>query len=113
MTDVRRMRREEMTTSEASLSDLEGGLALVVCCESGAIAQMLDEKQTFTLGRGGECSVVVVDNSVSRRHARLYFAGSWKVEDLGSRNGTVIDGRKLRAREAAPLALGSVLRFGS
>ena len=112
MTDTRGARQNDATTCETQLRDALGGLALVVSCKSGAVARMLHEASLFTLGRGSDCDIVIEDDSVSRRHARLSFAGGWRVEDLGSRNGTVVDGRKLHAGEAAPLAPGSVVRFG-
>ncbi len=48
---------------------------------------------------------------MSRRHAAIRRArGQWAVEDLGSRNGTRLDGRRLDG--TAPLQPGSVLRLG-
>ena len=50
---------------------------------------------------------------VSRRHFRLFRAdGTLMVEDLGSMNGTVLDGAALAAGAAAPLAAGARLRVG-
>ena len=50
---------------------------------------------------------------VSRRHFRLFRAdGTLMVEDLGSMNGTVLDGAPLAAGAAAPLASGARLRVG-
>ena len=42
------------------------------------------------------CDVVFHDNSVSRQHARIEIneEGEVTIEDLGSRNGTVVDGKK-------------------
>jgi pSer/pThr/pTyr-binding forkhead associated (FHA) protein len=56
---------------------------------------------------------VVAHATVSRRHARLSLAGeALQVEDLGSTNGTAVNGMALRA--GAPLALtaGAKLRLG-
>jgi two-component system response regulator AtoC len=103
----------DATTAEASLGDLAGGVALVVRCEGGSVAQLLHEGQAFTIGRGAECEVVIIDQSVSRRHARLSFAGGWRLEDLGSRNGTIVDGRRLGRGEQVALNLGSVASLGS
>jgi sigma-54 interacting transcriptional regulator/FHA domain-containing protein/regulatory Fis family protein len=51
------------------------------------------------------------DASISRRHARVgFFAGRWHVEDLGSRNGTWLDGVRVEGRVAA--AAPRVLRLG-
>ncbi|MFK7897127.1 MAG: FHA domain-containing protein [Myxococcota bacterium] len=49
----------------------------------------LDE---FFIGRGNDCRVRVYDPLVSRKHARVYHEqGGWLIEDLGSRNGTLVD----------------------
>jgi transcriptional regulator with GAF, ATPase, and Fis domain len=73
----------------------------------------LDERQTFVLGRGAECQVVIADHAVSRRHAKLGFEGAWRIEDLASRNGTFVDGRLLARGEAAMLGPASVVRLAS
>ncbi len=49
-------------------------------------------QEDFFLGRGSDCRVRFYDPLVSRRHARLFFeGGSWRLEDLGSRNGTLLN----------------------
>ncbi|MFP6654678.1 MAG: FHA domain-containing protein [Myxococcota bacterium] len=46
----------------------------------------------FFLGRGKDCRVRFYDPLVSRRHARIYFEdGGWRLEDLKSRNGTLVN----------------------
>ncbi len=48
---------------------------------------------------------------VSSRHAEIRFeGGGWVVADLGSRNGTYLNGRRLAA--TAPLKVGDVIRLG-
>jgi hypothetical protein len=74
------------------------------------------------LGRGAEADVVVDDAGVSRRHAEVHTDGQQvRVVDLGSTNGTFVDGERV-GRQGAPLADGSritvgrtriVVRFGS
>jgi len=50
----------------------------------------------IVLGRDGNCDLLIEDPSVSRRHATLKFInGRVKVEDLNSKNGTWVDGRKV------------------
>jgi hypothetical protein len=50
------------------------------------------------IGRGVENSIVVDDPHVSARHARLHFArGRWWLRDLGSSNGTTLNGEPVRA----------------
>jgi Protein of unknown function (DUF3662)/FHA domain len=74
------------------------------------------------IGRGSEAEVIVDDAGVSRRHAEVHTDGEqvWVV-DLGSTNGTFVDGERV-GPQGAPLADGSritvgrtrvVVRFGS
>ena len=45
------------------------------------------------MGRATDCSVVLAESSVSRRHAELeYASGKVRVRDLGSHNGTQVNG---------------------
>jgi DNA-binding winged helix-turn-helix (wHTH) protein len=65
------------------------------------------------IGRDEDVSVRIDAPSVSRHHARLtVVSGSPStLEDLGSKNGTWVAGRRL-AKDAAPLRDGDVLRLG-
>lgn len=64
------------------------------------------------VGRSPDCDVVLDDGSVSARHARLRWdADHVEVEDLGSANGTFVDGRMIaraRVRPGDELVLGRV-----
>ncbi len=47
----------------------------------------------LTIGRDPKCDVCIDDGSVSRRHAQVsYISGQWWLEDLGSSNGTLLNG---------------------
>jgi hypothetical protein len=55
------------------------------------------------LGRSPSCQLVFADDTVSRRHAELCFAeGRWMLRDLGSSNGTWVNGRRIVEAEVAP-----------
>jgi len=64
-----------------------------------------------TFGReGGPANIKVADQSVSKRHARIFTDGTdWFLEDMGSVNGTVVDGDKIGA--ALPLRGGIVFQM--
>jgi pSer/pThr/pTyr-binding forkhead associated (FHA) protein len=64
------------------------------------------------VGRGEDCDVVLDDGSVSRRHAQLSRddRGHYRLEDLGSANGTFVDGARVEVPTV--LADGVKLRFG-
>lgn len=54
--------------------------------------------QKINIGRDPTCELILDDSTVSARHARLTFRqGHWWVEDLGSKNGTFINGQLLEA----------------
>lgn len=62
-------------------------------------------------GRGGD--VRLEDILVSRRHCRIEgSAGRWAVTDLGSRNGTFVNGTQLKPDEPHPLRPGDTIRAG-
>ena len=65
-----------------------------------------------TLGRGGGCNVpLAFDTFVSQVHARAFDRdGNLWVEDLGSRNGTFVDGEQVH--EAVRVAKGARLQIG-
>jgi hypothetical protein len=53
-----------------------------------------------TIGRSRKCDVVLGDANVSREHAEIRpRGGSWVLTDLGSTNGSAINGRKLDGPE--------------
>jgi hypothetical protein len=77
--------------------------ALLALDWGGAQSEML-------IGRHRGCDVVLSDLSVSRRHARLFFRdGRWVLQDLGSTNGTAVNGLQVGRCELRPgdrIALG-------
>jgi len=53
----------------------------------------LTGEEACTVGRSQDNRVVLTDSSVSRNHARFFFnENAWWVEDLGSKNGTKVNG---------------------
>lgn len=65
------------------------------------------------IGRDPEGDVVLADQGVSRSHARiLRRENELLLEDLGSRNGTAINDRKLPAGGTFPLRDGDTIRVG-
>jgi hypothetical protein len=64
-----------------------------------------------TLGRADDSTLVLSDDYASTHHARLVPGdGAWLIEDLGSTNGTFLDGNRLT--RPTPVPLGHEIRIG-
>ena len=68
--------------------------------------------QPITIGRAPDSTIVLDDDYVSHRHARLApdAQGRWIVEDLGSTNGTYLDRQRITG--PSPIANGIPVRIG-
>ncbi len=65
----------------------------------------------YVIGRDPSAAIWIESSLVSRRHARIVVSeSSVTIEDLGSRNGTFVNGRRLDA--LSPLASGDEVRIG-
>ncbi len=71
-------------------------LRLRVMPPIGEPFEHLCESDTLVVGRSSKADLVLSDRFLSRQHARFYREGEgWMVEDLGSRNTTLLNGRPL------------------
>lgn len=79
---------------------MTGRLTIVDGPEAGTVYEL---KDVCLLGRALDCQVHIQDLAVSRRHARITFSsGQYIVEDLGSGNGTFVNGKPITAHTLAP-----------
>ncbi len=63
------------------------------------------------MGRDKACDVFLDDKQASRQHARVFSDGrQFYVEDLASRNGTLVNGGKIQGRY--PIQHGDEIRIG-
>jgi pSer/pThr/pTyr-binding forkhead associated (FHA) protein len=87
---------------------LNAGESLAISVEPAADAR------SVTVGRSTENDVVIDDATLSRTHMRLERGedGRWSAVDLGSSNGTSVDGVVARG-QAVPLKNGSVIEAGA
>ncbi len=65
-----------------------------------------------TIGRQASCTIVIADNNISRVHARFRTSDNgWTIEDLGSTNGTKVNG--VLITEPTLLSHGQLIALGS
>ncbi len=85
--------------------DEEGRPGLLqVWHDAGGLSRGLPVGAGLTLGRGSPPMLALDDTRISREHCALAHDGaSWRIRDLASRNGTFVDGVRLR---------GEALRIG-
>lgn len=90
-------------------------LARLAVQKGPAAGTALDVLQpVVTVGKGRQSDVLIDDDSVSTSHATLeYERGTWRITDLGSANGTFVEGVRLAPDVPTPLAYGSTVRFGA
>ena len=62
------------------------------------------DREEITLGRGEECDIVIADRQISRVHLRVRReAFDFVLEDMGSKNGTFVNGKQVQ--EGMPIRL--------
>jgi len=105
--------RSEEQTSELGESDpIQVGASLDALCLE--LRPLSVATRDVVIGRSPDCDVVLLDESVSRQHARLRFgAEGARLEDLQARNGTFIEGRRLVDGGDGPVPNGAAVRFGA
>lgn len=74
----------------------------------------LGEKPNYTVGRERECDICVyLSPEISRKHAEIkkFDNGAYQIRDLGSKNGTYINGQKI-GDNFCPLKNNDKVRLG-
>ncbi|MBK7582173.1 MAG: diguanylate cyclase [Myxococcales bacterium] len=84
---------------------------ILVRMDSANVGQVFPlDSQEFSLGRHTQSTIVLTDDGVSRKHARVVRDGErYVLEDLGSANGTFLRGTKI---DRHPLKDGDVFQLG-
>ncbi len=98
------------TTAQHQVSSAE--CELFACWQGGSQTFRLAGEGSLVIGRGTESNVCVPHSSVSRKHAVLHMGSPVELEDLGSANGTRIDGSPIPTGARVPLLIGAVLEVG-
>lgn len=103
---------DETTRSRAGA----GGALDVVLVDGESLRRVpVPAAGAVTFGRGASCELVLDHPSVSRTHARIHGAaeaGEVSIEDLGSRNGTLVRGVPIAPHVRVRLRPGDVIECG-
>jgi len=86
-------------------------MGVLVLLQGGqAVPHQLDGEEIL-IGRHPDCGVQLESNAVSRRHARVFVQdGQYTIEDLGSGNGTFVNGQAIES--ATPLNSQDRIKLG-
>ena len=99
---------QELPTTPAATS--AAALELRIAGRAGPTF-VLDASRENMLGRAQDAAIVLADRLASRAHAAVRCeAGRWVLRDLGSRNGTWVDGAQITSHT---LTDGAVIRIGT
>ena len=122
---VRSLNAPAMTTRDAAKTTTRIVPQVVLRFEGGnttgqkfafdvALDRLMSLPQGMMIGRSADqCELVLAHGTVSRRHARLVFAGeALQIEDQGSTNGTSVNGTDLRVGTPAVVHPGDKIRLG-
>jgi hypothetical protein len=89
---------EERVTPAAVAASVAGPARLVIHEDGGTRDVVLDDGLT-SIGRMSDCDVVLADKGASRRHAQIAIKeGEAVLTDLGSTNGTKLNGQLIQTR---------------
>src|ERR1700675_1093700 len=78
---------------------------IVACHDNGGFGKVhpLQRGLRCTIGRAPTNKIVLTDDLCSREHAEIYFAeGKWMLRDLGSLNGSRVNGEQIQGEETLP-----------
>jgi pSer/pThr/pTyr-binding forkhead associated (FHA) protein len=108
---VRSLLRDLRAAAREPGSTMGRLVVLVSPAEEPEVGRAFDLDAITTLGRDVNNGIVIDDPFASAEHAVLTFRGrGWYLEDLGSTNGTYVNGRRVEA--IAPLGYGDELAIG-
>ncbi len=87
----------QTTENVASLSKDRPYLIVIA---GNQVGEMIPLREATILGRGVDADVRIIEEKMSRRHCRLYIEeGVSYIEDLGSSNGTFVNGNRIEHRK--------------
>ena len=100
-----------LVEGEQKVAAIPAPRAHLLIHERGTVRDMPLAGELITIGRLPECDVVLEDKGASRRHAQIRLRdGEATITDLGSTNGTMLNGSPIQSR---PLSHGDRITIGA
>jgi regulator of protease activity HflC (stomatin/prohibitin superfamily) len=82
--------------------------------QSFSLMPLSVEKQALTIGRELDNDLIIQDSQCSRHHAQItYNQGVYYLTDVGSANGTLVNGNRLLPQQPIRLEIGMTLNIGT
>jgi transcriptional regulator with PAS, ATPase and Fis domain len=103
---------DESTNVKSAGTPAIRGHQIVYFWDGGCATHTLPLVGRVTVGRGADCDVRLLDDSVSRRHASIHGGTPPRIEDLGSANGTHLGGQRLAPHAPTPVFPGNLIEMG-
>jgi two-component system cell cycle sensor histidine kinase/response regulator CckA len=109
------MTQEDSLSGQTTLDQQPKGrrpVAQLVVVKGPSVGQRFNVENAVEIGRSPDASILIDHEQASRIHARVWRdpSGAFKLEDLGSRNGTFINGMRVQRRT---LAYGDRIQIGA
>ena len=103
----------ERTTEQIDRQAPFGDRVLLVIDGASLQVVPLPGAGTITVGRSQKCDVSIDSGSVSRHHANLFVGPDIEIEDVGSSNGTYVDGARIASSHRVRLGIGMPFMVGA
>ena len=107
-----RSRADELTGTHKTAFQAPSTPHLVAMWPGGMLAKEIPNNGRLTVGRSPTCDISIDHRSVSREHAVFHGGLPIEVEDLGSTNGTTVDGVRVPASTRVAVEPGIVVAIG-
>ena len=104
----------EKTEVSTGATQVEARPRLLAIWSGGFVVRDLPDRGELVIGRGDDPGTIRIDHSsVSRRHARLLVEEDLRIEDLGSSNGTFVEGERLAPNQPRVVGPGMLIEIGT
>ena len=104
---IQKHETNKVTSYELDLSKtIQIDDVMLVLCKKKQQYERYHLKEKIVIGRDFSCDIVFMHQMISKQHASIFFASEWFIEDLQSKNGVYVNGKKMTKQK---LSIGDVI----